>query len=73
MTMLNGGRSLFGNKVGLDFYNIHHGKCVTFNTKETENKTSFLLKNVKHHQYDIVICTIKHNGLVSFNYYGDKY
>lgn len=77
VTTLKGGKWFYDKKAGLDFYGVYDGKYITFDTKETEEKTRFPLKNIKHHQYDTMIRTIKQNGisffLVRFNYYGDTY
>lgn len=77
VTTLKGGKWFYAKKAGLDFYGIWDGKYVTFDTKETESKTSFPLENIKHHQYDTMLLTEKHKGiaffLVRFNFYGETY
>ena len=64
-------------KAGLDFYGIADGKYVTFDTKQTANKTSFPLGNIEHHQYNTVVETDKAGGiaflLVRFSYWGETY
>ena len=64
-------------KAGLDFYGIADGKYITFDTKQTANKTSFPLGNIEHHQYTTVIETDKAGGiaflLVRFSYWGETY
>lgn len=77
VTTLKGGKWFYDKKAGLDFYGVYDGKYITFDTKETEEKTRFPLQNIKHHQYDTMLNTVKQNGiaffLVRFNYYGDTY
>ena len=64
-------------KAGLDFYGIADGKYVTFDTKQTAEKTRFPLGNIEHHQYNTVIETDKAGGiaflLVRFSYWGETY
>lgn len=64
-------------KAGLDFYGIADGRYITFDTKQTANKTSFPLGNIEHHQYITVIETDKAGGiaflLVRFSYWGETY
>lgn len=64
-------------KAGLDFYGIADRRYVTFDTKQTANKTSFPLGNIEHHQYNTVVETDKAGGiaflLVRFSYWGETY
>lgn len=64
-------------KAGLDFYGIADGNYITFDTKQTANKTSFPLGNIEHHQYNTVVETDKAGGiaflLVRFSYWGETY
>lgn len=64
-------------KARLDFYGIADGNYITFDTKQTANKTSFPLGNIEHHQYNTVVETDKAGGiaflLVRFSYWGETY
>lgn len=64
-------------KAGLDFYGIADKRYITFDTKQTANKTSFPLGNIEHHQYNTVVETDKAGGiaflLVRFSYWGETY
>lgn len=70
-------KTFYKGKVGLDFYGVYDGKYITFDTKQTANKTSFPLGNIEHHQYNTVIETDKAGGiaflLVRFSYWGETY
>lgn len=62
---------------GLDFYGIADKRYVTFDTKQTANKTNFPLSNVEYYQYNTIIETDKAGGiaflLVHFSYWGEMY
>lgn len=70
-------KTFYKGKVGLDFYGVYDGKYITFDTKQTANKTSFPLSNIEHHQYNTVVETDKAGGiaflLVRFSYWGETY
>lgn len=65
-------------KAGLDFYGVYDGKYITFDAKQTAEKTNFPhFKNIEHHQYNTVVETDKAGGiaflLVRFSYWGETY
>lgn len=74
---IKGMRPFYKTKAGLDFYGIADGNYITFDTKQTANKTSFPLGNIEHHQYNTVVETDKAGGiaflLVRFYYWGETY
>lgn len=44
----------FEEKSTVDFIGISRGKTIAFDAKETENKTSFPLKNLEDHQFEVL-------------------
>ena len=70
-------KTFYKGKVGLDFYGIADNRYITFDTKQTANKTNFPLGNIEHHQYNTVIETDRAGGiaflLVRFSYWGETY
>jgi recombination protein U len=44
--------AFFKEKSTVDFVGISKGKYLTFDAKETKNKTSFPMKNIKQEQYE---------------------
>lgn len=38
----------------VDYFGVHDGRAIIFDAKETTTTTSFPLKNIHHHQYDIL-------------------
>ncbi len=46
-----------------DYNGVWNGRYVDFEAKETENKTSFPLKNIHEHQIHHMSQVVKHNGL----------
>ena len=70
-------KTFYKGKVGLDFYGVIGGRYVTFDTKQTANKTSYPLSKIEPHQYTTAIETARAGGiaflLVRFSYWGETY
>ncbi|MEE6134580.1 Holliday junction resolvase RecU [Priestia sp. GS2] len=53
----------FEEKSTVDFIGIARGKTIAFDAKETENKHSFPLKNLKEHQFEVLRDKHIHAGI----------
>ena len=70
-------KTFYRGKVGLDFYGVCDGNYVTFDTKQTANKTSYPLSKIEPHQYTTAIETARAGGitflLVRFSAHDETY
>lgn len=61
-TVIN--KAVFEGISTLDYNGIYRGKYIEFDAKESKNKTSFPLSNIKEHQITHIKRIIKHDGIV---------
>lgn len=61
-TLIN--KAVFSETSTLDYNGLYKGKYIEFDAKETKNKTSFPLNNIKEHQITHIKNIIRHGGIV---------
>lgn len=57
-------KAVFETISTLDYNGVYKGKYIEFDAKETKNKTSFPLSNIKTHQIDHIRNVLKHDGII---------
>ncbi len=56
-------KAFYDSKSWLDYVGVVDGKAVTFDAKETKNRTSFPLSNIKPHQVNAMKCWNQCGGI----------
>ena len=56
-------KAVFDHISTLDYNGLYRGKYIEFDAKETTNKTSFPLSNIKEHQLKHIESVLRHKGI----------
>lgn len=56
-------KAVFDHISTLDYNGLYKGKYIEFDAKESKNKLSFPLSNIKEHQLKHIESVIRHNGI----------
>lgn len=56
-------KAVFDHISTLDYNGLYKGKYIEFDAKETTNKTSFPLSNIKEHQLKHIKSVLRHKGI----------
>lgn len=56
-------KGYFATRSTLDYNGLYRGKYIDFEAKETQNKTSFPLRNIHKHQIEHLNKVLKHQGI----------
>lgn len=57
-------KAVFDHISTLDYNGLYKGKYIEFDAKESKNKISFPLSNIKDHQLNHIESVLRHNGIV---------
>ncbi len=57
-------KGYFKEQSTLDYNGLYRGKYIEFEAKVTQNKTSFPLANIHHHQINHIRNILRHQGIV---------